>query len=191
MNEEQKLIQEQLAKLPLPLQKAVEAIPWKSTVNEIGLLHNLSLEQVADVERETMLIVCGFEDPVTYIDNLVNEAGLPEEVAGEIGNEVRERVFEVISNKASEFENSLEGTSQVSQEAHPGLPMVEKDEVAHEVPHVEEAASATMPVIPPPTPSVSEPVAPASEQPEAKKPQLTVPDYRYPGGSDPYREPIE
>lgn len=63
------------------------------------------------------------------------------------------------------------------------LPMVEKGEVAHEVPHVEQPVIT--PTTPIPPPSTTPP------QPQTKlEPKASLPDYRYPGGKDPYREPL-
>ena len=64
------------------------------------------------------------------------------------------------------------------------LPMVEPGEIAHTVPHVEERIITT------PIPSVS--TIPATPPPTKirPEPQASLPDYRYPGGKDPYREPL-
>ena len=58
------------------------------------------------------------------------------------------------------------------------LPAVEKGETAHEVPHVE--------------PNPSTPLG-ASNQPATNReqPKVSLPDYRYDGGKDPYREPLK
>lgn len=66
------------------------------------------------------------------------------------------------------------------------LPMIEKGEVVHDVPHVEQPA--TSPVIPPTPPA---PVTPTTPNVKTEQPKVPVPDYRYAGGKDPYREPIK
>ena len=56
------------------------------------------------------------------------------------------------------------------------LPMVEDGEVAHEVPHVESTMNNEQ--------------LTRNAKVEAQKSKVPVPDYRYPGGTDPYREPL-
>lgn len=132
MNEEEKLIKEQFNKLPANLQKAINTVPWKSSVKEVALLNKLSFEQVAVVERETMFIIYGFENPSDYIANLVREAQIDEVTATTIAEMVNEKIFKIISQKVEEFDKSKPETP------HENLPMVEPGEVAHEVPHVEQ-----------------------------------------------------
>ncbi|MEK7227525.1 MAG: hypothetical protein AAB641_01375 [Patescibacteria group bacterium] len=162
MNEEEKLIEEQLKKLPPSLQKAIEAVPWKSSIKEIALLNKLTLEQVPVVERETMFILYGFENPDDYIGNLMREAQISEDTAISIAEAVNERIIKAIALKVDEFDKP---------KATDNPPMVEKGEVAHDV------ASATSEV--------------SSKKYEVREegPKVAVPDYRY-DGKDPYREPI-
>ena len=56
------------------------------------------------------------------------------------------------------------------------LPMVEEGEKVHDAPHVEVA------------PSQSQPTTSTQPEPKVKTP---LPDYRYPDGADPYREPLK
>ena len=57
-----------------------------------------------------------------------------------------------------------------------GSVMVKKGEVAHSVSHIEQPT--------PPKPPVP---VPTKTEPE----KVSLPDYRYPGGKDPYREPLQ
>ena len=54
------------------------------------------------------------------------------------------------------------------------LPMVEEGEVAHTVPHVEQPVTTTN-----------------SPQIKPEQTKVPLPDYRYPNGKDPYREPLQ
>jgi DNA-directed RNA polymerase subunit H (RpoH/RPB5) len=212
MNEEEKLIQEQANKLPTELRKAIEAVSWKALIKEISLTNNISPEKLENVERETMLVIYGFDALENYIDNLLREAGVTEEVAIAIAEEANKKIFSEISRKAEELEKIKPGApvittqetkktviAELSQrvaaakqsgasvkppapEVAPEiLPMIKKGEVAHEVPHVEtpvQTPSAT-PALKPvatPAPSLPKPANPANP--------------RYPGGLDPYREPL-
>lgn len=166
MNETDKLIEEQFKTLPLNLQQAINAVPWRNLVQEIGKENNLNNEQMALLEEGTMLIIYGFEDPTGYSDNLVKAIGIGEITAGKIFNSVWDRIMAPISKKANEMENKIPEIPPIN------LPMLEKGEAAHDI----------------------TPMAPAVRSKEyevvKEKSKIPLPDYRYEGGKDPYREPI-
>ena len=153
MNETDKLIEEQLKTLPTELREAIRIVPWKSMVQEIGRGNNLDAGEMAKLERETMLIVYAFEDPLGYSENLMRELKIDVEKATKISDEVWQKIMQPISD-ATNRENVVP----------PNLPMVEPGETAHIVPHIEEKGP--------------------------EKPQISTPASHYPGGVDPYREPL-
>lgn len=185
-NENEQLIQEQLQKLPPELRQALELVPWKVAVKEIALANNLALPQISAFEQETMLVLYGFDDPRNYVDNLAREAGVDENAALALAEAVNEKVFQPISAQAEKLAKNA---------IHNDLPMVEKGETAHAVPH-----DTKLDAMPKPStnPAPAQPVAPAgpvklrpsSDTPIGKKAETKTPDYRYPGGADPYREPL-
>lgn len=185
MNETDKLIAEQLRKLPSPLQKAIEVVPWKSSIKEIALSNNVPLDKIDAVEQETLVVVYEFDDPANYISNLVTQAGLEEGVAISIAETAAEKIFKKIyeladQNEAQEAQKSVlspgpinkkeiaEQLAQRVQAAKQGgvrpaisiapsnLPMAEKGKVAHDVPPLK--------------PTVEKPVQP--EQKEVAKPNV-------------------
>lgn len=170
MTEEEKLIKEQWDKLAPELQRAIESVPWNGFIKEVGQANTLDTEQVAVLERETMFILYGFENPNDFIANITREVGISEEQALKIAEAVVEKIFEPISQKAGEGGGG-------------DLPMVEEGEKVHEVPHVETA--------PQPQPQPSQPTQPATQAGPEPKVKTPLPDYRYPDGADPYREPIK
>lgn len=184
MNNEQ-LIQEQFEKLPKSLRTAIESIDWKSIVKGILSSYNLSADQAESVERETMLVIYGFENPLTYIDALVREVNLPENLAEKIANQIAKEVFDVISVKSDEIEKfSPTQTPALVPEVGPEIhPMIEEGEVAHEVPHQEQTTDHR----PPTTVPTAQPVE--SVEP-IRTPETQVSKTHYPGGIDPYREPL-
>lgn len=201
-NDTDKLIKEQLDTLPESLQRAIASVPWKTLVQQIGKENSLSTEQLESLERETMFIIYAFEPIEDYTANLMREIQIDESLATTIAEMINEKIFEVIALKVegAEKEKSsnepiiitnetkvdamkeLNRRSEEIQKMQAPLveirkdihPMIEKGEVAHEVPHVEQSFV-------PPTPE------PKSEV----KPVTQVPDYRYPKGKDPYREPTD
>jgi transcription elongation factor len=162
MNEEDKLIQEQFQKLPPELQQAINAVPWKAAVKEVASSNNLTQEKAEILERETMFILYGFENPDDYIKNMMREVQINEEIAAKIAGEVNEKVFKVIAEQMDK--------AQAPQAIHNNLPMVEPGETVHDV---SPAVDSKQQIV------------------DSEKPQVSTPDYRYPGGADPYREPME
>jgi hypothetical protein len=181
MNENDKLIEAQFNRLPPQLQAAIKAVQWKDLVKEIALANKLTPEQAESLERETMFIIYGFENPEDYPANLMREMQIGEEAIIAIVEAVNEKILKVIAQKAEG-----EGVSK-PVEAHASLPMVEPGEVAHDVPHVEQplnapvsSAPAAPPLSPPPEVTKAEP----------SKPAFVPPKSHYSSGQDPYREPL-
>ncbi|OHA91595.1 MAG: hypothetical protein A2758_00595 [Candidatus Zambryskibacteria bacterium RIFCSPHIGHO2_01_FULL_49_18] len=184
MNETDKLIEDQLKTLPGNLRKALEVVPWKSLVNQIAGLHNLKPEQKEIIERETMFILYGFESLDDYVANMAREAAIDENLAFDIATEVNEKIFKVISDKVEELEKAVPTPAPVAVPEIPpaNLPMVEKGETAHEVPHVE--------ITNPKLQITDNNQNPTSKPQTAQIPVNEPPKFKYPGGADPYREPL-
>ncbi|MDO8589881.1 MAG: hypothetical protein Q7R69_01240 [bacterium] len=162
-----KLIANQLKKLPEALQQAIRVVPWKSVVKEIALLNKLDLAQIVAVERETMFVIYGFEDEKNYLSNVMREAKLDEAMATTITAALNERVFKVIVNKVNESGPASQNAATNVPEIPPAnLPMIEKGEVVHDA-----------------APTVTKEI-------KIEKSKVSLPDYRYPNGKDPYREPL-
>ncbi len=172
-----KLIEEQLKLLPEKTRKALETVPWKSSIREIAITNKMSLEQVEIVERETMFVLYGFENADDYIANLIREAQIDETTATTIAQEVDDKIFKTIEAQVEATPAAPAVPEPLKAENLPqvlssNLPMIEEGEVAHEVPHIETPA----PIVPPTT--------------SAPKPEAPAPKQHYEGGKDPYREPL-
>ncbi len=195
MNEIDNLIEEQSRTLPPNLQKAIETVPWKTLIHEIGKESLLRDEKIVSLEQETMLVIYRFENPRNYVSNLVKELGVDLSKAETLADLVGEKILSVIESAASGSKNldneviqqSFAPTS-VPEIAPTNLPVVEpafaqgsvevkKGEVVHDVPHEEMVAQ----------PNKEYGIKNNEEKKEAK---VALPDYRYEGGKDPYREPL-
>lgn len=174
MNETENLIKEQFNSLPSNLQRAINAVPWKKIIQEIGKTNLLDAEQTASLEQETMFIIYAFENPKDYIPNIIKGIGVTEDIATKIADAVGEQILTPILKESDNEQNNPEQqfkSDNLPEIALDNLPMVEEGEVAHEVPHIESPMNNT---------------EEAEIKTEEKKPDL--PDYRYPDGKDPYRE---
>ncbi len=171
MNEEEKLIEEQFNKLPKALQNAISTVPWRSSIKEIAILNKMSLEQVEIVGRETMFIIYGFENPDDYIGNLIREVSTDEGTAIAIAEAANEKIFKAIADQIDNQTQQItsEPKSSVPEIPSHNLPMIEKGEVVHDVPHTVDSKQYIVN--------------------GKEKMKVPLPDYRY-DGKDPYREPI-
>ena len=183
MNETDKLVEEQFEKLPLNLQQAIKAVPWKSLVEEIGRANALNAEQIALLEQETMFIIYAFENPDDYVSNIARALNTSEEIAYNIAESIGNKIFVPISEK-SEQQNITTPINNTLEIPPNNLPMVEAGpafaqgfgeakKVAHDV-----------------APATSE-VGSREYEVRKEEPKAPLPDYRYEGGKDPYREPLK
>jgi hypothetical protein len=213
-NENDKIIADQLKSLPEPLQKAIGAVPWKTITREVGSTHNLNLYQIDLLTRETMFIIYGFESPNDYPGNLSRELIVTSEVAYTLAEEIAERVFKVISDKADEFEKNppIQKTPEPPRPIEPPKPFempqpIEKDGLVEIVrppeppkPVVEtpKPVEPPRPITPPALPVQTHTELPTIKKHDATLPQLITPsmavpkveNHDYPKNVDPYKEKI-
>src|SRR3989344_4099335 len=107
MNETDKLIEEQLKKLPPNLQRAINAVPWKALVQEIGKTNVLDVEQIVSLEQETMFIIYAFESPKDYLANIMREVRISEDTALNIAESVADKIFNPILQKSEGSEKTI------------------------------------------------------------------------------------
>src|SRR3990167_6282992 len=145
-----------------------------ATLKEAGL--NEEQENLADSEiLYAMFCLQSLDDAINNIAKLSNKN--PDDLS-KIRSAVQNNILNKYKIGIKDFINTNKNTkTPVPDTKAPAipptnLPMVEKGEVVHEVPHVET-----------PNPSIS---LGASNQSK-----VSLPDYRYPGGQDPYREPTK
>lgn len=214
MNPElKKIIEERANKLPAKVMAAIKSVLWVEKMIQIAKNNNLSEEKETLFITETTLLVFGIESPTKYPGNLGERVGLDDGTVIKIAKEVNEQIIMPITKMVEE--NNSEQKKETVPEKKPepiaptsappasasdsakampnkqgsgmameippaNLPMVEKGEIAHSVPHVEQAKAQH--------------VQPARQDPVSVKPEpkvnVPLPDYRYPEGRDPYREPL-
>ena len=127
-----------------------------------------------------MFILYGFQNPEYYIQNLVSEVGLNEEMSIKIGEEVNEKISKIIEKQLEENHTQTTHQNHFIPEVTPpsNLPVIEEGEKVHNVPHVEQLAPAT---------AIQTPPQPLKQ----RSPTFNPPQHnRYPGSKDPYREPL-
>lgn len=94
-----KLIAEQFNKLPENLRLAIKSVPWKALVQDVGKANALTIEQIALLEQETMFVIYGFENPRDFVENIIKEVGVEEELAITLAEDVSIKVLREIESK--------------------------------------------------------------------------------------------
>lgn len=186
-----KIIQDQLETLPINIRKALSLVPWKARISDISKREGLDPEQTEKLQNETMLILYGFLPTESYIDNIIDQVKVSGDQAERIAEIVSKEIITDLEEKFEQIDKSSdveEGTQkpEVNQISTPSvpeippqiLPMVEAKETVHD----------SVPEKPEPLQPITEAIAPPIEQ-KAPQPEIKKPSY--PGGVDPYREPLD
>ena len=200
MDETSRLIAEQKQNLPHELIEAIEGVAWEHLAEEVGKESGLKDDQIKNLERETMLVLYAFESPENYIDNLIKELEISEDVALNIAESITNKIFDPILSKVSSYQPQNITHSNLPEIAPEIHPMIEEGEKVHDaapepvVEHKKEPIFIT-------TQEEKEKelghpskkwVPNYEDEPEERpKDSVSVPDYRYPDGTDPYREPVK
>jgi len=88
-----KIIEEQLEKLPKDIRDAILSADLPEKFKTIANKHKLRIDQGGTLETETMLVMLGLEHPDDYTSNLKKEAGMSDEEAEKIAEEVSRTIF--------------------------------------------------------------------------------------------------
>ncbi len=205
--EDSKILEQQITSAPEEIRKFIAEEKWVSVVEDIAKKDGLSLDQKTSLENEVLFALIGLDLLSNLEKNLSTSLGIDPVLAKAVTMELNERIFkEMMAFLPTEIDvssveqekiqpviekpdlESLPPTKTTELEVPPAnLPMIEASETVHD----------TKPFVPPiqqkptQTPPVQAPIqTPAQkQQPEPYTPP--TPQAGYPGGKDPYREPLE
>ncbi len=97
-DETQKIIAEQMKKLPKDVVGAIISVDYKTKLQEITQRQRLLIDQAGKLEMETTLVMIGLEPLADYISNLQRELGIPSNQAKIIALDISENIFKPIRN---------------------------------------------------------------------------------------------
>lgn len=206
-NDTDKLIKDQVNSLPLNVRESINRIPWKNKIKDIAKREGLDEEKSTALETETMFILFGFLSFETYVENIIREIGLDQEMANRISDSVYNEII-------LEIQKQFEMIEAISQKEPPKMeiPVAPKPlEPKTETPSIQkittvEIPPANLPMIEPgevvhdTTPKVSEARIMNQESGErdtevriknqeaSNAKSNTKSAYE---GPDPYREPLD
>lgn len=148
-----------------------------ATLKEVGL----SEEQANLADSEilyTMFCLQSLNDAISNIAKLSNKN--PNDLS-KIRSVVQDNILNKYKIDIKDFIETNKTIKTSALEVPPtNLPMIEKGEVAHSVPHVEQ-----------PVQPARQDLTGSQTQIKPEQPNVSIPDYRYDGGKDPYREPLK
>jgi hypothetical protein len=97
--------EEQLAYLPDITQQALKSFDWATGILSIGKKHGLYIDQLEDLQIETMLVLVGLVQPEDYPKELMNRLALSPAETDKIIDDINDEIFTPIHNYIIESEN--------------------------------------------------------------------------------------
>ena len=94
-------IKYEILNLPEELIRAIENFKFRDIFNDIGKKYKFSEDEIKIIEVETILVLIGLVDPTLYSQNIENNVVTNEQIANEIYEEVKEKIFIPIYKNAS------------------------------------------------------------------------------------------
>ena len=120
-NDTQKIITNQLAKLPANVRNAIISADYRTKLQTITKDNKLMIDQAGKLEMETLLVMLGLEPLDDYTDNLVNNASLSRNQAIAIAHDVNELIFKNIRESLKKINNEAASTPADENQATPGV----------------------------------------------------------------------
>lgn len=205
--------------LPDSVKDILESEEVGKTVQEIGRKYRLHIDQDALLLEEATTLMLGMVTSDEFVGRLISKARIPREDAAGIAREVGDKILSQIANAVHEMKNShvkKEEESVLGDETNHQLSPVEigaqrfdlsnaKTTEEHQNPPASDRAPSTAPTLSAQAPAVTsaykklegpvgykktETVIDDSEETSAEE-ESTAKTNNYPGGADPYHEPIE
>lgn len=107
MNEEDKIIEEQIKLAPAEIKKYLGENRWASSASEISRKNNFSEEQTVSLNNEILIVLLGLDLVLNFKKNIQESLAIPEILANDINLEVQEKIFsEVFDYLPREMEES-------------------------------------------------------------------------------------
>lgn len=185
----QAMMGEQLAALPLVVQRAIASSDLQKNLRDLSTTEKLHLDQWESLEHVVMLTLLGIHPIEELEHNIASEVGVPMETATKLAQSINLSVFEPIRE---ELERQLEHPDAQAKEVS-GVEAARNEALANaqeDSPTATPAAAPTVPAIqpatpPPPTPEVkvSRPAESSTYKPGETSAQRAAVH------EDPYREP--
>jgi len=181
--------QEQLLKrykkLPQDVKDAIFSVDTANAIYNIGMRHKLMIDKIGKLAEETGLVMLGLIHPADFIINLSNRLEVDKKTAKKIAEEINREIFAKIRESLKKMHGIID--EAVEEEQAP-------KEQSEAVPEILKGTTAPEPIGPDFETKIKQEVSrsPAVMSKRKELPQSQKkPTSGYPGGKDPYREPID
>lgn len=210
MNNLPKELKERIGSLPVKVQKAILDTNIEDALIDLSKKYDLLLDQISALETEVILVMTGLEEGKDFVDNLVGEVGVNTQTAISIATDIENTIFEEMRENLQKEEGTEE--QDQSTDRKKTLEAIERPKRTGESYGVfkpnkkdktgeMQKTGAMEKQADPETAESEQKSDDASEVLESKMSGI-VPgknksaeeeggEKKYPGGEDPYREPIE
>jgi hypothetical protein len=148
----QELIQDQLDVLPDSVREAVDSQEWRRKVYDIGRKYSLKIDQLGALEQSTYYTMIGLIPSGSYISELVNQVGVPRDIASSLAKEIDDGVFDDIRSFIMEMDGINEETAQqlepkMGQTQLPSGAIPSREDLLSEIEAIGEPSSSPAPVV--------------------------------------------
>jgi len=115
-NETQKIITEQMKKLPKDVVEAIISVDYQAKLQEIAKRQRLMIDQAGKLEMETTLVMIGLEPLADFIGNIEREFNVNTTRAKEIAVDVSENIFKPIRESLKKMNEQMQDGGEESEE---------------------------------------------------------------------------
>lgn len=126
--ETEKIIAEQMQKLPKDVLAAIVSVDYKKKLQEITQRQRLLIDQAGKLEMETTLVMIGLEPLADYVANIEREIEVSTIRAKEISLDVSENIFKPIRESLRKMNEEAEMEAEEEIDVHPS-----RDQILNEI----------------------------------------------------------
>lgn len=101
-NQLKKTIEEEIAKMPIEIQSAINSVDWITVSEEIGKKHLLDEEDIVNVQTEIVYVLIGIEHITSLATNIEYKINISKNESEKISLEILEKICQPIAEKLTE-----------------------------------------------------------------------------------------
>jgi hypothetical protein len=149
----QKIIDEQIEKLPKDVREAIISVDFKTKLQEIAKRQKLMIDQGGKLEMETTLVMIGLEPLAYYVENLQRELEVSLMQAREIALDISENIFKPIRESLQEMNDGTDGEekdigpndteTETTEEDRPNETNLDRNQILNEIENPETIGGGT------------------------------------------------
>lgn len=174
------LLKKQFEKLPVDVQRAIQSSHLHEQIEAIGKKHQLHIDQIGQLEEETVFVMLGFSDPADFVAHLTANLHLDVKKAEEIANDVGQKIMFPIRDSMRKFmeEEAKKETGQTAKDVPAitqSLPEIPTKETSVVMPSAAKAEITPPPKATPALAVTASPPKPAAPAPATPAPAAAAP----------------